>query len=72
MSPAGGPQTQHVTCLGCGCACDDIAVHVQDGRIVEAANACALGREWFSDGIVPTAIHLNNADVPLDDRQPTV
>jgi formylmethanofuran dehydrogenase subunit B len=67
MSPAGGPQTQHVTCLGCGCACDDITVGVQDARIVEAANACALGRQWFGDGAVPTAIRVNNADVPLDD-----
>jgi len=45
--------TEHVTCLGCGCACDDIAVVVKRGRIAEARNACALGQAWFGDGSVP-------------------
>ncbi len=40
------------TCLGCGCACDDIEVVVREGRIVEARNACELGRAWFGDGMV--------------------
>ena len=72
MSPAGGPQThheerlEHVTCLGCGCACDDIAVRVAGGRIVDAANACTLGREWFGDGRVSTATRVNGADASLD------
>ncbi|HEV8396856.1 MAG TPA: hypothetical protein VGQ37_21390 [Vicinamibacterales bacterium] len=42
-----------VTCLGCGCACDDIHVTVSDGRIVEAARACDLGIAWFGDGSLP-------------------
>src|SRR5205823_3963998 len=33
---------EHVTCLGCGCACDDITVVVQRGRLTEAQRACAL------------------------------
>jgi formylmethanofuran dehydrogenase subunit B len=45
-----------VVCLGCGCACDDIAVTVEDGKIVEAARACPLGRAWFGDGTVPDAV----------------
>ena len=72
MCPAGGPQThqeqrvEHVTCLGCGCACDDISVRVQSARIVEAANACPLGREWFGDGAVPATIGVDGAAKPLE------
>lgn len=40
-------------CLGCGCACDDIEVVVQGGRIAEARRACPLGVAWFGDGRVP-------------------
>ncbi|HWN17885.1 MAG TPA: hypothetical protein VNO19_03110 [Gemmatimonadales bacterium] len=46
-------QVEHVTCLGCGCGCDDISVTVQDGRIVDAIPACPVGRAWFGDGSVP-------------------
>jgi formylmethanofuran dehydrogenase subunit B len=35
------------TCLACGCLCDDIRVVVESGRVVEAGNACAIGRPWF-------------------------
>src|SRR5215216_1315121 len=56
----------HVTCLGCGCACEDIGVRVRHARIVEAANACGLGRAWFSDGVVPTTVRVDNADAGLD------
>ena len=44
---------EHATCLGCGCACDDIAVVVDGDRIAEARNTCALGRAWFGDGSAP-------------------
>jgi formylmethanofuran dehydrogenase subunit B len=47
---------ENVTCLGCGCACDDIAVVIDGGRIREARNACALGVRWFGDGALPGAI----------------
>jgi formylmethanofuran dehydrogenase subunit B len=72
MSPAGDPQThqeqhlEHVTCLGCGCACDDIGLRVADSRIVETANACALGREWFGDGVIPAAVRLHHTDSTLE------
>jgi len=45
-----------VTCLGCGCACDDLEVSVRDGRIVDISPPCPVGREWFGDGSVPDAI----------------
>ncbi len=47
---------ENVVCLGCGCACDDIAVRVEGGRIVEARNACSLGVRWFGDGTVPAQV----------------
>ncbi len=47
----------HITCLGCGCTCDDIRATVSrhDGvdRIVAAVKACAMGVAWFGDGVVP-------------------
>ena len=57
---------QHVTCLGCGCACDDLDIVVRDGRITEARRACALGMEWFGDGVVPMEIRSAGQSVPLD------
>jgi formylmethanofuran dehydrogenase subunit B len=57
--------TGNVTCLGCGCACDDIEVVVAGERIVDARNACQLGRGWFGDGHVPSAIRVDGTDVGL-------
>ncbi len=57
----------NATCLGCGCACDDIAVTVRDGRIVEAANACALGADWFGDGQAPARARVGEQTVSIDE-----
>ena len=57
----------HVTCLGCGCTCDDIAVVVRDDRIVEARNTCALGSQWFGDGRVPARSRIDSRDAGLDE-----
>ena len=62
----GGTVVEHVTCLGCGCACDDIAVVVRAGRIIEARGACVLGGEWFGDGVVPAAAALSGAPAAVD------
>ena len=51
---------EHVTCLGCGCACDDITVVVERGRLTEAQQACALGAAWFGDGQVPDEIRIRD------------
>lgn len=45
-----------VTCLGCGCGCDDLTVRVRDGRIVELAPPCPVAKRWFGDGAVPREI----------------
>ncbi|MGH7633817.1 MAG: hypothetical protein ACRENC_08800, partial [Gemmatimonadaceae bacterium] len=62
----GAITTQHVTCLGCGCTCDDIDIVVRDGRIAEARRACSLGVAWFGDGVVPAEIRSAGQSVPLE------
>ncbi len=57
--------TDDVTCLGCGCACDDIRVVVQSGRIAETPNACHLGRQWFADGESSSNIQADGRDTTL-------
>ena len=56
---------EDVTCLGCGCACDDIQVTVRGDRIVEAGRACALGAAWFGDGSLP-------AEAAVDAQRTTI
>jgi formylmethanofuran dehydrogenase subunit B len=46
---------EDATCLGCACLCDDIGAVVEGDRLVEARNACQLGREWYGVG---EPIHL--------------
>ena len=60
-------QVEHVTCLGCGCGCDDITVAVQEGRIVEAIAACPIGRAWFGDGSVPSEVLRSGKPAALED-----
>ncbi len=40
-------QIDNVTCLGCGCLCDDLVVHISEGQIVKAERACSLGEKQF-------------------------
>jgi formylmethanofuran dehydrogenase subunit B len=55
------------TCLGCGCTCDDVDVVVRGERIIEARNACALGVNWFGDGVVPSRSRVAGRDVPIEE-----
>ena len=55
------------TCLGCGCACDDIDLKVEDNRIVEARHACPLGVTWFGDGRVPARARVAGRDTSIDE-----
>jgi formylmethanofuran dehydrogenase subunit B len=55
------------TCLGCGCACDDIQLRVERDRIVEAVNACALGVRWFGDGAVPARVLVAGQARPTEE-----
>jgi formylmethanofuran dehydrogenase subunit B len=59
--------TGAATCLGCGCACDDIDLHVRDNRIIEARNACSLGVGWFGDGTVPGRVRVSGHHAALEE-----
>ena len=37
----------NATCTFCGCVCDDIELHADEVRILEAKRACVLGKAWF-------------------------
>jgi formylmethanofuran dehydrogenase subunit B len=50
---------QSVTCLGCGCGCDDLIVKVRGGRIAEVSPPCPLAQRWFGDGTVPGNIRVH-------------
>ena len=55
------------TCLGCGCACDDIELQIEANRIVAAGNACALGAAWYGDGSVPSRAIVRGNESSLED-----
>jgi len=62
-----GPRVvENVTCLGCGCGCDDLTVRVDGERIVDVAPACPLGRSWFGDGRVPNRVLSQGQEVALE------
>ena len=60
-------QVPHVTCLGCGCACDDILLTIRDNQIVRAERACPLGLAWFDDGRVPETARVDGRECGLDE-----
>ncbi len=63
----GPDRVEHVTCLGCGCGCDDITVTLSDGRIVEASPVCPIGRAWFGDGTVPWEVLRRGAPISYEE-----
>ena len=56
----------NVTCLGCGCTCDDITVTADRDRIVEARHACWMGEAWFGDGSAPALALAGGDDVGME------
>lgn len=52
-SPPGAPPQPDLvtvadaTCTACGCLCDDVVLRADGDRIVEARQACVLGKTWF-------------------------
>ena len=66
MTDTASGSTTTATCLGCGCACDDIRIVQHQGRIVEARQACALGAAWFGDGTAPARVRVAGSDDSLD------
>jgi formylmethanofuran dehydrogenase subunit B len=57
---------EHVTCLGCGCSCDDVTITVRENRIVDAAPVCPVGKAWLGDGQVPARILSQGRPVTLE------
>ena len=51
-------QFDHVVCAFCGCDCDDISVVAEGDRIIQAQNACVLGKAWFLN-------HGKPSDLPV-------
>ena len=62
--PANASVVEDVTCLGCGCLCDDIALTVAGGRITEARNACEIG----AAGSSPTGRRTGWTAATIDGR----
>jgi formylmethanofuran dehydrogenase subunit B len=62
----GTSRVEHVTCLGCGCGCDDVSVTVSEGRITEVTPPCPVGRAWFGDGSIPREIQRSGLPASLD------
>jgi formylmethanofuran dehydrogenase subunit B len=62
----GDLRVEHVTCLGCGCGCDDLVVTVRDGRITQVEPVCPVGRAWFGDGTVPGEVLRSGRATPID------
>ena len=60
-------RVEHVPCLGCGCGCDDTAVTVREGRIVQISPPCPVSRAWFGDGVVPWEVLQGGKPAKLDD-----
>ncbi|MGH7509834.1 MAG: hypothetical protein ACREMZ_10220 [Gemmatimonadales bacterium] len=60
-------RVEHVTCLGCGCGCDDISVTVQDGRILEATPVCPIEQQWLGDGTIPWEVLSAGRPAALED-----
>jgi formylmethanofuran dehydrogenase subunit B len=55
---------EDATCTFCGCVCDDITLKVQSDHILEAKNACVLGKAWFLNH------HVEQRPVCTVDGQP--
>ena len=64
MSPT--TRVQSVTCLGCGCGCDDLVIELAGDRIASVSPPCPLGRAWFGDGRVPWAVRRSGEDSTLE------
>ncbi|MBL8867523.1 MAG: formylmethanofuran dehydrogenase subunit B [Planctomycetia bacterium] len=60
--------TKFATCAGCACVCDDLELTSDGERIVEAKNACEMGRSWFLERTTATReATIDEMPVSLDD-----
>ena len=61
-----GERVEHVTCLGCGCGCDDVVVTVHEGRIVETSPPCPVSKAWFGDGSLPWQVRRHGKEADFE------
>jgi formylmethanofuran dehydrogenase subunit B len=66
MTPAADRVERHVTCLGCGCACDDLEITVRGNRITSVGPGCSLGAAWFGDGLAPGRAFVGGVETSRD------
>jgi formylmethanofuran dehydrogenase subunit B len=59
-------RVESVTCLGCGCGCDDLVVEIAGDRIASVSPPCPLGQAWFGDGSAPSAVRRSGAEATLE------
>jgi len=61
---------KNATCTFCGCVCDDIELHAEGDKIVEAKRACSLGDSWFkhhtAERLFPDAL-IDGRPASVDD-----
>ncbi len=57
---------EQVTCLGCGCTCDDVVVEVRDGRIAGVTPPCPVSHAWFGDGSIPQQVLVSGSPAPIE------
>jgi len=55
-----------VTCLGCGCGCDDLEVRVRGDRIAAVSPPCPVATRWFGDGALPAEISVDGGPASLE------
>lgn len=60
-------RVERITCLGCGCGCDDITVTLRNERIIEVDPACPVEKVWLGDGSVPWEVRLAGKPVAVEE-----
>lgn len=62
-----GDRVERMTCLGCGCGCDDITVTVRDDKIVEASPACPIEQRWLANATVPWEVRRDGRSATFEE-----
>jgi len=50
--------TVPITCLGCGCTCDDVVLTLAGDAVASFTPACPAAAAWIGDGRLPAATHV--------------
>ena len=60
---------QNVTCMVCGCLCDDLRVRTDNNQIVEMEKACFLADAWYEEHLQadPVAVEIEGKPASYED-----